>query len=246
MILRDAVAVVTGGARRLGGATSLALARAGCHVVINYHRAAAAAEETAAEARAAGVRAEPFQADVSHAAEAHALIDYAIGRFGRLDLLVANAGVFRRTPLGDASLEDWDDMMRGNLDTTFYCAQHAGAYMRERGGAIVAFADVAAFRPWAQYAPYCVSKSCVAGLVEQLAIELAPKVRVNAVAPGPVLFPEGFDPVLRQREIDRTLLGREGSPADVAAAVLFLAQAEYITGVVLPVDGGRLLFGRDR
>ena len=246
MILRDAVAVVTGGARRLGRSTTLELARAGCHVVINYHRSVAAAETTLREARAAGVRAELFRADVSRPAEAHALIDSTIDRFGRLDLLVTNAGVFRRTPLGEVGPGDWDEMMRGNLDTTFYCAQRAGAFMRERGGAIVAFADVAALRPWAQYVPYCVSKSCVAGLVEQLAIELAPKVRVNAVAPGPVLFPEGFDPTLRQREIDRTLLRREGSPADVAAAVLFLAQADYITGVVLPVDGGRLLFGRDR
>ena len=109
------------------------------------------------------------------------------------------------------------------------------------GGAIVALADVAAVRPWAEYVPYCVAKSCVVGLVRALAVALAPTVRVNAVAPGPVLFPEGFDPAAREREIARTVLRREGSAADVAAAVAFLAREDYVTGTLLPVDGGRLL-----
>jgi pteridine reductase len=222
------------------------LAGAGCHVVVNHRDSAAAAAQTAEEARAFGVRAEIYQADVSDPDGARALIDHAIETFGRLDLLVANAGTFRRTPLPATTADDWNEMIRGNVDTTFFCAQRAGLRMRERGGAIVAFTDVAAFRPWAEYGAYCASKSCVVALVEQLAVELAPTVRVNAIAPGPVLFPEDFDPVLRQREVDRTLLRREGSPADVAAAVLFLASADYITGAVLPVDGGRLLFGRDR
>lgn len=247
MTLRDSVAVVTGGARRLGRATALALARAGCHVVVSHRQpAAAAAEQTVNEARAFGVRAEAYAADVSDPTAAHGLIDHVVATFGRLDLLVANAGAFRRTPLEQATAEDWNAMIHGNLDTAFFCAQRAGLYMRERGGAIVAVTDVAAFRPWAGYGAYCAAKSCVVALVEELAVELAPMVRVNGIAPGPVLFPDDFDPAARRREIERTLLRREGTPGDVAAAVLFLAQADYITGTVLPVDGGRLLFARDR
>jgi pteridine reductase len=246
MDLAEAVAVVTGGARRLGRATVLALARAGCHVVVNHQHSPDAAAETVRDARALGVCAEAFRADVSRPEQAHALIGHTVSTFGRLDLLVANAGVFRRTPIDDASPQAWDDMMRGNLDTFFYCAQQAAAALRQRSGAIVALADVAALRPWADYAPYSASKACVVALVRALAVELAPQIRVNAVAPGPVLFPEDFDPAHRQREVDRTLLRRQGSPEDVAAAVVFLARADYVTGVVVPVDGGRLLFERGR
>ncbi|HUI26442.1 MAG TPA: SDR family oxidoreductase [Candidatus Kryptonia bacterium] len=242
MELRGAVAVVTGSARRLGRASALALARAGCHVVVNHHQSPDAAADTVREARACGVRAEAFQADVRESDSARALIDYVADTFGRLDLLVANAGVFRRTPLDRIAERDWDDMLRGNLDTLFFCAQAAAPHLRRtRHGAIIAFADVAAIRPWTDYVPYSASKSCVVGLVHGLAIELAPDVRVNAIAPGPVLFPPDFDPAHRQREIDRTLLRREGSADDIADAVLFLARSDYITGIVLPVDGGRLL-----
>ncbi|MBI1818010.1 MAG: SDR family oxidoreductase [Deltaproteobacteria bacterium] len=245
MELRDAIAVVTGGARRLGRATVVALARSGCHVVVNHHQSPEAAADTVREAQALGVRAEAFRADVRERDRAHALIDFAIATFGRLDLLVANAGVFRRTPMADVTSDDWDDMMRSNLDTLFYCAQRAAPHLRERRGAIVAFADVAAIRPWVDYIPYSIAKSCVVALVRDLARELAPQVRVNAIAPGPVLFPDGFDPALRQREIDRTLLRRAGTAQDIADAVLFLARSDYITGVVLPVDGGRLLYRRE-
>jgi NAD(P)-dependent dehydrogenase (short-subunit alcohol dehydrogenase family) len=246
MNLKDAVAVVTGGARRLGRAIALALSQAGCHVAISYHRPGSDVADTITALRAEGVRAEALAADLTHAAEAHALIDRVVARFGQLDLLVANAGVFERTPLATATQADWDAMFRGNLDTFFFTAQRAGAVMRDRGGAIIALADVAAVRPWVDYAPYSASKAAVVEVVRALAVELAPTVRVNAIAPGPVLFPDGFDPELRRREVDRTLLRRQGSPADIAEAVLFLARADYVTGVLLPVDGGRLLYQRGR
>ena len=242
MELHDAVAVVTGGARRLGRAVVLSLARSGCHVVVNHHQSHNDALDTVGLARSFGVRAESFQADVRRADSARELIDFCVGTFGRLNLLVGNAGVFRRTPVDSVGDQDWEDMQRGNVDTFFFCAQAAAEPLRKSHGAIVAFADVAALRPWAEYVPYSVSKSCIVGLVHALAIELAPDVRVNAIAPGPVLFPPDFDPVNRQREISRTLLRREGSADDIAEAVVFLARADYITGVVLPVDGGRLLY----
>jgi len=167
----------------------------------------------------------------------------AIGTaFPRLDLWVANAGVFRRTPLARVTDGDWDDMWRLNFGTFLVPARRIGPLMRRQGsGCIVALADVAALRPWADYIPYCIAKRGVVALAQSLAVSLAPAVRVNAIAPGPVLFPDDFPAAARAREIARTQLRREGSAADIAAAVRYLAAADYVTGTVLPVDGGRLL-----
>jgi pteridine reductase len=236
------VAVVTGAARRLGAATALALAHAGCHVVINYRASAAAAEATAAQARAAGVKALTVQADVSDAAQVASLLETTLHEFGRVDSLVANAGTFRRMPLATVTQSDWDEMLTDNLRTTFLCAQQFGVHMQAHaGGAIVLLADIAGLRPWADYLPYSVAKAGVIALTQGLAKALAPSVRVNAIAPGPVLFPDDYDPVLQQREVARTLLKRQGTPENVADAVVALVRNDYITGVVLPVDGGRLL-----
>jgi NAD(P)-dependent dehydrogenase (short-subunit alcohol dehydrogenase family) len=156
--------------------------------------------------------------------------------------LVANAGAFERTPLTTLTDADWDAMLTNNLKAAYLSAQRLGLHMHAHGGGcIVTLADVAGIRPWVDYLPYSIAKAGIIALTQALAKELAPSVRVNAIAPGPVLFPEGFDPVVRRREIDRTLLKREGHPDDIAAAVLFLIRNTYITGVVLPVDGGRLL-----
>jgi NAD(P)-dependent dehydrogenase (short-subunit alcohol dehydrogenase family) len=240
--LSGAVAVVTGGARRLGKAIVLALADAGCTVVINYRTSAADAEATAAAARQKGVAALTVQGDMAHADQVERLLDAVLAAFGRLDILVANAGAFRRTPLAALSEADWDEMLTDNLRATALCASRFGLYLRAHGGGcIVALADVAGLRPWVDHLPYSVAKAGIITLTQALAKELAPSVRVNAIAPGPVLFPDDFDPVVRQREIERTLLKREGDPQNIADAVLALIRNDYITGVVLPVDGGRLL-----
>ncbi len=242
MELRGATALVTGGGHRLGRHIALGLASAGANVVINYHRSAAAAADTARDAAAYGVRAIALQADAADPDQMRALLAKVDTELPPIDLLVANAGVFRRTPLDATTEADWDDMMRLNFTSFLVPAQLLGERMRARGaGCIVALADVAALRPWGAYLPYCVAKRCVVALAQGLARELAPAVRVNAIAPGPVLFPDDFDPAARQREIDRTLLRRAGDPADIAAAVLYLARNDYVTGSVLPVDGGRLL-----
>ena len=241
MQLSGATALVTGGAHRVGRAIALALAAEGANVAINYHRSADAAGATVAEVERCGVRSLALPGDAADAAGFARVLDGFDRAFPRLDLLVANAGAFRRTPLGSVDESNWDEMMRLNFDTLLVPVRQVAERMRDGGGAIVAIADVAAVHPWADYIPYCVAKSCVVGLVRGLARQLAPKVRVNAVAPGPVLFPDGFDPKARAREIARTALGREGSAADVAAAVVFLARDEYVTGALLPVDGGRLL-----
>ena len=240
--LHGAVAVVTGGARRLGKSIVLALAEAGCHVVVNFRSSAEDAEHTAAAARAAGVRALTVGADVTQAAQVDHLLAATLAEFGRVDALVANAGAFQRTPLATLTEEQWDTMMTNNLRSTYLCAQRFGLHMHAHGGGcIVALADVAGIRPWIDYLPYSISKAGIITLTHALAKELAPSVRVNAIAPGPVLFPEDFDPVVRQREIDRTLLKRAGSTQNIADAALLLIRNDYITGVVLPVDGGRLL-----
>lgn len=240
--LKHQVAVVTGGARRLGAAITQALAAAGCDVVVNYRTSSAAAEATAAAARSTGVRAITVQADVTRADAVAALLDATLAAFGRVDILVANAGAFLRTPLATLTEPQWDDMLTNNLRATFLCVQRFGLHMRDHsGGCVVSIADVAGLRPWAEYLPYNIAKAGIITLTQTLAKELAPGVRVNAVAPGPVLFPDDYDPALRQREIGRTLLQREGRPDNIADAVLALIRNDYITGVVLPVDGGRLL-----
>jgi pteridine reductase len=240
--LRDTVAVVTGGARRLGAAIALAFADVGCHVAINYRTSASDAEATAAAARATGVQAITVQADAACATDVTRLLDSVLATFQRVDILVTNAGTFRRTPIDSASAADWDEMLANNLRATFLCAQRFGLYMRAHiGGSIITLADVAGLHPWPDYLPYSIAKAGVIGLTHALAKALAPTVRVNAIAPGPVLFPDDVDPALRQREVARTLLQREGRPIDVADAVLALARNDYITGVVLPVDGGRTL-----
>lgn len=242
MELSGRTAVVTGGARRLGAKIVLALAEAGCNVVINYRHSAADAEATAAQARRAGGTAITVQGDVSRATDVGRLLDTTLATFPHVDVLVANAGAFRRTPVDTLTETDWDDMLDNNLRTCFLCAHRFGVHMRDHGGGVViALADVAGVRPWADYLPYSVAKAGVIALTQGLAKALAPAVRVNAIAPGPILFPDDYDRDLREREIARTLLRREGAPQHIADAILALVRNDYITGVILPVDGGRML-----
>lgn len=242
MQLRGATAVITGGAKRLGATIGLALAQAGCHLVVAYRHSAREAETTVEAARATGVQALAVQGDMACAKDVDALLQSTLAEFGRVDVLVANAGVFRRTPIETVSEADWDDMLANNLRTTFLCAHRFGLQMRTRGGGVVlTLADVAGERPWADALPYSVAKAGVIALTKGLAKALAPSVRVNAISPGPVLFPDGYDPTLRQQEIARTLLQCEGEPQNIAEAALALIRNDYITGVILPVDGGRLL-----
>ncbi len=218
------------------------MADAGADVAFTYFSSPDPAMETVRAIEAHGVRAFAVQADAADDASVTAALAAVRGRFARVDVWVANAGVFRRTPLPQVTERDWNDMLRLNFATFLVPARHIGPLMQHQGcGCIVALADVAALRPWADYVPYCIAKRGVAAAVESLAKRLAPQVRVNAIAPGPVLFPADFPAEARAREIARTRLRREGTPEDIGAAVVFLATSPYITGTVLPVDGGRLL-----
>lgn len=238
--LAGQVALVTGGAVRLGRAIALALGREGCHVAVHYHRSAAAARATVRDLQALGVEAAAFRADVSVPGEARRLVRDALRRFGRLDLLVNNAGIFFRTPLEQTTPAQWDRLLAVNLRGPFLVSQAAARAMRRAGaGRIVNIADVGGLRAWPSYIPYCVSKAGLLMLTKGLALALAPAVQVNCVAPGAVLLPEGVSPGVRQRLRQEVPMGREGDPEDVAAAVIFFATCpRYITGQVLCVDGG--------
>jgi len=239
MELKGKTALVTGGAHRVGKAITLALARAGANVVINYHASASAAQETAAEARSLGVDALPVQADISDPQQVEAMVSAAKDRFGAIDILVNNASRFEKTPFPTEDIEAWHRVADILIHGSFYCANAVAPMMLERGeGVIVNILDTAAWNPWPGFAAHCVGKAALWALTRQLALELAPAVRVNAVAPGPVLPPSYLTPAQIQQIAHRTLLGRWGTPEDVAEAVLFLIRVDYITGEVIWVDGG--------
>jgi len=230
--------LVTGGAVRVGRAIVEELAAAGAKLLCHYHRSdeAVRALESALDAR--GQALELLREDLTVSGGAARLAAAA----GPLDGLVNSAAAFLPTPLGEVSEADWDAQFALNLKSVFFLSQAVGTAMRERGaGAIVNIADVAGLRPWPRYLPYSISKAGVIALTQGLARALAPPVRVNAVAPGPVLLPEDYDAAQRDAAVASTLLGREGSAEDVARAVRFLLESDFITGVVLPVDGGRSL-----
>lgn len=240
MDLADKIALVTGGARRVGKAIVLALAERGCKLVVHYHQAERAAHATTCALRDAGHEATAVRADLSREAEVEQMIAYVMDRFGRIDVLVNNAAIFSRTPIDTLDFDDWQHVMDVNLNGSFLCAHAVGLRMKARGwGHIVNIADVAGQNPWADYVPYSVSQASLLALSQGLAIELAPEVMVNAVVPGPVLFDAETPADVRRREIGKTLLKRAGTPADVARLVVFVAESDYSTGAVFSVDGGR-------
>ena len=239
MDIRGKTALVTGGAHRVGRAITLALAREGANVAINYYSSAGEAQETAAMARSLGVEALPLQADVSQAGEVQAMVAAAEEALGGVDILVNGASLWRRTPFPMDDFAGWHRVTGILIDGSMYCANAVAPGMLRAGeGAIVNVVDLSAWQPWPGYAAHAVGKSALLALTRQLALELAPAVQVNAVAPGPVLPPPGYNQELADEIAARTLRGRWGSAEDVASAVVFLVQADYITGEVIVVDGG--------
>jgi pteridine reductase len=241
-VLAGRTALVTGAARRIGATIARVLHGAGANLVVHYHSSGADAERLATELeaeRAGSVRlAECDLLDVMQHAE---LVAVAVKAFGGLDILVNNASTFYPTPVGDIDEADWDDLVGTNLKAPLFLAQAAGGALRARGGLIINLADIHGMRPLRRYVVYSVAKAGVIMLTRSLARELGPQVRVNAVAPGPVLWPEeGLDHALQARILERTALKRPGSAVDVARACLyFAADAPYVTGQILAVDGGR-------
>ncbi|HLA88883.1 MAG TPA: SDR family oxidoreductase [Gemmatimonadaceae bacterium] len=233
------VALVTGAGRRLGRAIAVALAADGARVAVHYHVSADGARETLATIERVGGRAAAYRADLRDPGASERLVADVAKDGARLDLLVNSAASFVRTPLGTVTPAEWDEIFALNLRAPFFLSLAAARAMGDSGGAIVNLSDHMGFESWPAFAPHGISKAAVSAMTRTLASALAPKVRVNAVAPGAVLPPEDWPEEERRRFAERTPLGRVGTPDDVAHAVLFLATAEYVTGVTLFVDGGR-------
>lgn len=242
MNLNRKVALVTGGAKRVGKVIVRTLAARGCRLVVHYHSSQREAEETVSELLSAGHEAIAIQANITQETDVEHMIEATITHFGRIDILVNNAAVFYRTPVETLTADDIEKVIDTNLTGTFICAHKIGLRMYDWGsGHIINMADVAGLRPWVDYLPYSIAKACVLTLTQGLAMELAPRVRVNAVVPGPVLFQDDTPADVREREIEKTLIKRAGTPEEVAILVAFVAESEYSTGAVFHVDGGRVL-----
>jgi len=243
------VVLITGAARRIGAALALAFHERGAAVAVHYRnsRNEAARLVAAMNARRKGSAA-GFQADLGDLDALAALPASVIRTFGRLDVLVNNASTFYPTPIGAITAAQFDDLIGTNLRAPVFLVQAAAPELRRRKGLIINIADIHALRPLRHHLVYCAAKAALVMLTRSLARELGPAVRVNAIAPGPVLWPAGgVDAKLRRRIVERTALKRTGSPEDVARAALFFAtEAPFVTGELLTVDGGRILGGGGR
>jgi pteridine reductase len=241
--LTGKVVLVTGAARRVGATIARRLHGTGANLMLHYRGSERDAQALQRELNA--VRADSvalIQADLLDAAGLGEIVKNTLARFERIDALVNNASAFYPTPLGEITPAQWDDLVGSNLRAPLFLSQAAAPHLRKTGGAIVNIADIHAERPLKNYVVYSIAKAGLVGLTRSLARELGPEVRVNAIAPGAILWPEddAFDAVSRQRIISHTLLRRMGEPDDIARAVYyFLAEAPYVTGQVLAVDGGR-------
>ena len=234
--------LVTGAARRVGAAVARALHAAGANVIVHFRSSAEPAAELARElndARAESARL--AECDLLDIEKLPGLVGAATDAFGRLDILINNASTFYPTPLGDITEIDWNDLIGTNLKAPLFLSQAAAAALRINDGLILNIADIHGLRPLRRYPVYSVAKAGLIMLTKSLARELGPHVRVNAVAPGPVMWPaDGLDKELQEDIIRRTALKRLGSADEVARACLYLASdAPYVTGQVLAVDGGR-------
>ena len=237
------VVLITGGARRVGAASARLLHAAGANLMIHYRSSATEARALQAELNA--LRPDSvalIQADLLDIGGLPALVNQTVATFGGLDVLLNNASSFYPTPVGSIQEKDWVDLMGSNLKAPLFLSQAAAPHLAAARGAIVNITDIHDERPLKNFPLYCAAKAGLSGLTRALALELGPHVRVNAIAPGPILWPEdgSFDAAAQANVVSRTLLKRCGDPADIARTVLFLiADAPFVTGQILAVDGGR-------
>jgi pteridine reductase len=245
------VALVTGsGKRRVGFHVAEALAVRGYALVVHYRSSATEAASTVESFHARGIDAVAVQADLTEEHSVRGLIEQTLTHFGRIDVLVNCAAAWQSKKLEDVTAADVRHYFETNTLSTFLCSQRAGLAMARQpeGGCIVTLGDWAVARPYLNYAAYFPSKGAIPTLTRTLAVELGsrnPNVRVNCVLPGPVLLPSDLPEAERRQAIDATLVKREGRPEDVAQAVLFLIENDFVTGVCLPVDGGRTIYAPD-
>lgn len=250
MNIENKVALVTGGAHRVGKAITLMLAKAGANVVINYHTSAAQAEATAEEVRALGKKVLNVQANIADYAQVKAMAGQIKIWFDGVDILVNSADRWEKSPFPSEDIGPWERIVATGINGPYYVTNVFAPLMLERGGgAIVNIVDLSAWEAWPNFSAHAVAKTSLLTMTRQFALELGPTIRVNAVAPGPVLPPPDYSPEQIERVAARTLLNRWGSAEDVAQAVKFLIEADYITGETIRVDGGEHFghrkYGRD-
>jgi len=243
--LEGKVVLVTGAARRIGAAIARRLHAAGANVLLHYRGAEAEAVGLETELNTLRAKsASKIKADLLAPVAPRMLVRAAIERFGRMDVLVNNASTFYPTAVGSIETGHWEELTGSNLRAPLFLAQEAAPHLKKDGGAIVNLSDIHADRPLKGYLVYSMAKAGLAALTRSLALELAPEIRVNAVAPGAIAWPEDgqFEPAERARIVATTPLARLGSPEEIARAVHFLATAPFITGQVIAVDGGRSVY----
>lgn len=242
MNLSGKTALVTGGARRVGRALTEALAGAGAGVVVNYHNSAAEAEALVAELARAGGRATACQADVSSKADIDALIRHIEREHGGLDILINSASLFESAPFAEITEAEWRRVLDVNLTGPFLLSQAALPLLQaSRAACIINIVDLSAFQAWPSYAHHGVSKAGLVQLTRIMARALAPQVRVNAIAPGTVLPPDGYDGTAGDGTSDRRVVPEAGTPEDVVNAMFYLIESNFVTGQTVVVDGGRML-----
>jgi len=235
------VALVTGSGKRLGRAVALRLAAEGANVAVHYGRSEAEARTVVAEIEAMGRRAGAFSAELTDVQAIQKLVNDVAGHFGRLDILINSAANFLETKFGATTEASWDASLDTNLKAPFFCAQAAAPYLAASGdGVIINFADIGGLMGWREFLPHSISKTGIILMTRVLAKELAPKVRVNAIAPGTITMP-GDPPEWETDFIRQAPLKKSGKPDDVADAVMYLIGAGFVTGHVLVLDGGRTL-----
>ncbi|MBI4883010.1 MAG: SDR family oxidoreductase [Actinobacteria bacterium] len=246
MDLQNRTAIITGGGKRVGRGITLALAEAGANVVMTYRQSGEEAKNTLAEVEALGVSAMIIQCDVTDLASVRAMVAAAAARFETIDVLVNNASVFVPDHLPVKDYAGWHNAIDTLVHGSFYCSNEVAPLMlAQKRGVIIGIADLSALEPWPGFAGHAVGKGAILTLTRQLALELAPHVRANALIPGPALRPRSYDDAKYERVAHSTLLERWGTATEMGQAVRFLCEAEYVTGEFLTVDGGQR-FGHRR
>ena len=241
-LLKDRVVLITGAAHRIGATTARTLHDAGANIVLHYKSSQIAAKALALELNSKRENsAQLAQGDLLDLKCLTGIVEQANSYWGRLDVLINNASTFYPTPVGLVNEEQWDELLGSNLKAPFFLAQAAASYLKIHNGCIVNIVDIHADRPLKLYPVYSIAKAGLVMMTKAMATELGPEVRVNAVAPGAILWPEHeMDEVVKNKILSRTLLKRQGSPSDIASAILYLVRdAGYVSGQVITVDGGR-------
>ena len=238
MTKKQKVALVTGAGHRLGRAFALALAERGAAVAVHYNSSDNGARETVDAIKARGGSATAFQGNLVDAACPQILIDEVVATMGGLDILINSAAVMERTPVGEVTVEQWDSMFALNLRAPFFLAQ-AAAKILPAGSVIINISDLAAYESWPAYVPHAITKAGIIRMTESLARVLGPDIRVNAIAPGAVLLPDEWNGDEADKLAETTPLKRVGDAADAVGAMLYLLDANFVTGETIVVDGGR-------